>query len=55
MRHLSIHDLQGDTHRRWADARKGMYRQILRDPSVSDHQKETARRKLAEIDAPRRR
>jgi len=47
MHHLSAKDLKGDQKRRWADARKTVYRQVLRDPGASDARKDEARAKLS--------
>ena len=47
MHHLSVHDLKGDQRRRWAEARRAVYRKILRDPAASAGRKKEAREKLA--------
>ena len=52
MRHLSISDLKGDNFRRWAEARKMVYRKVLRDPGASEYRKQRARQKLAAIERP---
>ncbi len=55
MRHLSISDLKGDDFRRWAEARKLVYRKVLRDPGASEYRKQRARQKLAVIEQASRR
>lgn len=46
MRSLSPSDLQGEQRQRWAQARRELYRGILRDPHASEVQKARARKKL---------
>lgn len=50
MKHLSIKDLKGKQRQRWADARKDVYRKVLRDPGASAHQKRNAQAKLSAIE-----
>jgi hypothetical protein len=49
MHHLSAKNLEGDQKRRWADARKTVYRKVLRDPGASDAIKDEARVKLGTV------
>ena len=51
MNHLSIHDLKGDGHNRWAEARKAVYRKVLRDRGASEQQRQEASAKLNAVDA----
>ena len=53
MKHLSISDLKGKQRTRWADARKQVYRKVLRDPGASAAQKAEARHKIADATASR--
>lgn len=46
MKHVSAKDLTGDAQKALLDARRQVYRQVLRDPGASKAQKDTARLKL---------
>ena len=49
MQGLSGRDLKGDAYKRWVDARRRLYRRVLRNPGASPEQKAAARQKIEEV------